>query len=182
MKQFLPVLSVLLLPCFAISQTDSLSPIFIVQRYDTANNRYAVQLSRPLFCTNDGKTGIVLEPLFTRTRTGQLNYRSVQCQLVGIGDCNGSNRLVLYFDGGGRLVLQSTPPANCKGNAWFDREGLLLEKLARPVIRLRFVSGRQYKSFRYEIPETDRDYFQNVYEAWKKTRIRATRKTIASSK
>ncbi|RYY40529.1 MAG: hypothetical protein EOO08_05195 [Chitinophagaceae bacterium] len=155
----------------AQAQNDSLTPIFIVQRYDSSARTNSAQLSRPLTCTPDRRTGLLLEPLFTRTRSGYLRYRSLQCQIVGVGDCNGNNRIIFYFVGGGRLELSSIVRANCKGNTWFDPAGIELDRLARPVRRIRFVSGRHYKSFVYDVPEADRNYFVQVREA-----VRAARK------
>ncbi|RYY84598.1 MAG: hypothetical protein EOO15_18990 [Chitinophagaceae bacterium] len=148
--------------CAAGAQTDSMAPVFIVQRYDSLAKVTSVQLSRPLTCSPDQRKGLLLEPLFAKSRNGSIRYRSLQCQIVGVGDCNGSNRIIFYFVGGGRLELPSIIRANCKGNTWFDPTGTELERLARPVRRIRFVSGRHYKSFVYDVPEADRNYFMEV--------------------
>lgn len=83
--------------------------------------------------------------------------------LMGLGDCNKNNQLIMVFENGEQIVSTSWNRENCKGKSYFSLSPNDLTKMRNsPLKVIRFTNGLTKDSLRREISGRESKYFMQV--------------------
>jgi hypothetical protein len=130
----------LLLSTITIAQKDSV----LIQKYldDIENTTYYFS-TYELIVSNDEKTGATLDvhinPDFT--------FSMITSKLVNLGLCTENVTLIIVFENGDKVTVESWNKFNCDGDAYFYLNKSDIDKLSTLAIsKIRITNGYTYES------------------------------------
>jgi len=129
---------------------------------DEMTDKVSYYASERFICADESMTkGCAIDPSFSESK-GVKEVKHLIVTMVGLGNCNENNELIILFDNGEKITLKSWNKFNCKGNAYFSITNTTTEKLkTNPISKVRITNGDSYKSYTSEI--TYKNYFIDLY-------------------
>jgi|688.fasta_scaffold1069633_1 hypothetical protein len=129
---------------------------------DVMNDKEYIFLSERLLCSEDGKIGFSITPMF-KIIGGVISYNSTSVKSVGIGHCMENDEIIFLFEDDTKLVLKSWQKFNCDGKSYFDLRGNELVNLNKRIKAIRLTNGYKYESYTYILKtENEKNYFVYV--------------------
>ena len=90
-----------------------------------------------------------------------VNFEQIVGKIVGINECKGKYELILLFDGGSRVIMQSTGKPNCYGAVTFNITNRDYEVFkTKRLLKLRLTNKRTHESFTQKVEVND--YYINI--------------------
>ena len=116
-----------------------------------------------LIVSNDEKTkGITLHPSIRKKGNNLVAYDLI-CSIVGLGNCNEKNKLIIMFEDESKINITSWNKFNCKGKAYFElNQSQVIELSTKKIIKIRLTNGQSYESITAE--PSMQDYFITFYK------------------
>jgi hypothetical protein len=148
-----------LMMCFVnVSYTQSKPDSIHYEKDIMTDKEYAI-FYESLLCSNDGKVGFLLT-IGLEIKNGDVVYSGIRVGSAGIGTCNEKDQLIFLFEDGTKYTITSWNDFNCKGNSWFDLYHKEFNNFnTKKVTHIRFVNGRSYDSFTYQLKPDEQGYF-----------------------
>ena len=130
----------LLLSTMITAQTDS---VFIKKQFDDVALTTYYLSSYELIVTNDKKTGAVLDTYIDQN----FAFSMLTCKLVNLGTCAEDVELIIVFENGDRVRVESWNSFNCEGDAYFFLNKSDINKLSTLTIsKIRVTNTYTYDS------------------------------------
>jgi hypothetical protein len=119
-----------------------------------------------LVCANAEQTvGFGIHPNIT-VKNNSKKVENLIVQMAGLGNCNEKNVMIILFDNGDKMTLNSWNKFTCKGSAYFSLTDSQIKKLSTiEISKIRLTNGESYKSHTSEID--NKKYFIELFEALK---------------
>ena len=122
------------------------------------DKRYAFG-SRSLLCSENGKKGFRISVSWSN-KDGIITYNGFTVKSAGIGTCNENDEIIFLFDDDSKSKFSSWNKFNCDGDSYFDLYGKSFDEISlKKVKSIRFMNGRSYDSYTYNLSEEDQMYF-----------------------
>jgi hypothetical protein len=139
-------------------QADS---IYLVKEVDDMSGKSYVYTNRDIVVSNEDATigfrlDAILEPDFT--------IGSVFVTMVGMGDCNENDEMIILFANGEKITRKSWKKFNCDGEAYFNitqDEYQLLR--TQPMSKIRITNGRTFDSYTGNVKSKDKRFFIQLF-------------------
>jgi len=153
------LLFVLLLSIKAMSQNKTDTSYYIQACQDKMTDKKYAFGSKSLLCTENGKKGFKIS-ISWQNKNDEITYSGFTVTSAGIGTCNENDELILLFEDDSKLKFTSWNKFNCEGNSYFDLYGKSLDEISSKKVKtIRFINGRTFDSYTYEVPERNQAYF-----------------------
>jgi hypothetical protein len=160
LKQTAMALMLCLLTAAAYGQKDS---VYVIKTIDEMTNETFLYANRGFVVANETSTkGFKVSPFIETDYT----MSGIIVTIVGIGNCNENNEMIILFENGDKLTKKSWNKFNCEGEAYFDfsdKELILLK--SQPISKIRITNGRSYESFTGDVKNADKNYFIKLFYA-----------------
>jgi hypothetical protein len=169
MKKILFVLT-LLSSLFSNAQnyvTDKTYPdtLIIIRDVDDMTDKEYYYPSMELIVSNTEATiGMKMDALI-RKKDNKLNATVLKIKMVNIGACNENNELILLFEDGTKIILNSFNSYNCEGNTWFNVTSEHINTLSsKKLSKVRITNGRTNDVFTGIVLDKLQDYYIRLYK------------------
>lgn len=146
--------------------------VFIYRIVDEMTDKTYYSPSRKLICVNESEDIGFSTRFFIKANPDKSLYADdLYFQAAGFGCVEGVEVIFLFLDGT-KITLKNWNDFNCDGDVFItlsktDKQALLTKELSK----IRFTNTRSYKSYTAEIPSDNKDYFIQMADAIKKSRI-----------
>lgn len=148
--------ALLLLSTFSIGQNN----LKLFYTKDIMTDKEYVMPSENLLCSENGKQGFLIKPVFDISKSGTIKYTGLIVQSAGIGGCMENDDIIFLFEDGTKVSSKSWNDFNCKGMSYFDFYQKLLPDLNKKIKAIRLTNGRSYDSYTYELKtDAEKNYF-----------------------
>lgn len=160
MKKIMMVLLMMLMTLLTFGQSDS---VYLLKETDEMSGKTYTFCSRSFVVANTEKKIGFRVDAFIRE---DISFGFVTVTMVGIGNCNENDEIIILFENGERIVEKSWKKFNCDGEAYFylDESGLELLRTS-PMSKIRMTNGRTYDSYTGDVKLKDRRYFIQLFYA-----------------
>ena len=158
----------------AQAQKPKKDSVYVAVEKDEMTDKVYYYPSRQLVCLNDEKKQGFGISFFLSMEDGEIQTEEIKTYIAGIGSCQENNELIILLEGEQKITSKMWNEFNCKGNAWFKVTSMDKELLAtKKVLKIRIQNGRTYDTYTHIVPESDQDYFIQLFYAVKnnKTKI-----------
>ena len=99
---------------------------------------------------------------FHLTYEGEFSF--LTATLIGLGNCNEKDKMIILFEDGSKITLTSWNKFNCDGDAYFNLNDKQKEKLSTlPVKTIRVTNGHSYESITSSEGYNKRYFIQAFY-------------------
>tara|TARA_R110000822_G_scaffold179722_2_gene319519 strand:- start:225 stop:737 length:513 start_codon:yes stop_codon:yes gene_type:complete len=99
---------------------------------------------------------------FHLTYEGEFSF--LTATLIGLGNCNEEDKMIILFEDGSKINLVSWNKFNCEGTAYFNLSAEQKEKLSTiPVKTIRVTNGHSYESVTSSKGYNKRYFIQAFY-------------------
>jgi hypothetical protein len=146
----------------AVMTMSSYAQVKIDKSVDEMTDKVSYFPSERLFAANTELTkGCAIDMIIdVKNDVKTSNFMAVK--MVGLESCNEKNNLIILFDNGDKINLNSWNKFNCKGNAYFTLSKSDINMLkVNPISKVRITNGKSYKSYTAEIEY--KTYFIEFY-------------------
>ena len=152
------------LSLFLILSTALSAQIDIISVKDDMTNEVIHYASHLFLSTNQERTqGFTIDPVLN-TENSKIYVQGWIVKIYGFGNCNKENEIIILFDDGSNIKINSWNEFTCKNVAYFDptleQEVMLMTKR---INKVRFTNGYTLQSFTGR-PERS-GYFFHLYDA-----------------
>ena len=154
----LKVTMMTLMMCFmTITLFAQLDSVYITKSLDAMSGKTYVYGSRNFIVANDTKEkGFIIDTYIN----DNLSFRMITVVMVGIGNCNENDEIIILFENGEKITKKSWKSWNCDGEAYFDITELEMEMLRTlPMAKIRMTNGRSFDSYTGNVIAKDKRYF-----------------------
>jgi hypothetical protein len=154
----LKVTMMTLMMCFMtitlFAQTDS---VYVIKSSDEMSGKTYIYGSKNLVISNDTKEkGFIVDTYID----DNLSIRMITVVMVGIGNCNENDEIIILFENGEKITKKSWKSWNCDGEAYFNITKLEMEMLRTlPMAKIRMTNGISYDSYTGDVIVKDKRYF-----------------------
>lgn len=154
----LKVTMMTLMMCFVtitlFAQTDS---VYVIKSSDEMSGKTYIYGSKNLVISNDTKEkGFIVDTYID----DNLSIRMITVVMVGIGNCNENDEIIILFENGEKITKKSWKSWNCDGEAYFNITKLEMEMLRTlPMAKIRMTNGISYDSYTGDVIVKDKRYF-----------------------
>jgi hypothetical protein len=154
----LKVTMMTLMMCFVtitlFAQKDS---VYVIKSSDEMSGKTYIYGSKNLVITNDTKEkGFIVDTYID----DNLSLRMITVVMVGIGNCNENDEIIILFENGEKITKKSWKSWNCDGEAYFNITELEMEMLRTlPMAKIRMTNGISYDSYTGDVIVKDKRYF-----------------------
>lgn len=154
--------AVLLLGMVAMT-ISSFAQVKITKTVDEMTDKVYHFVSERLIAANSaGNKGCAIS-MSIKSSNGTLISKSSIVQMVGLGRCNENNTIILLFDNGDKVSIDSWNPFNCDGTVYFNFSKANIKKMrTNPLSKIRITNGRSYESYTAEVEY--KNYFIDFYK------------------
>jgi len=137
--------------------------VYLVKETDEMSGKTYVYGNRGFIVANDeGKIGFRVDTYIKN----DLSFGMITVTMVGIGNCNENDEIIILFENGERITKKSWLEFNCDGDAYFymnEKEIQLLR--TQPMSKIRMTNGWTYDSYTGDVKEKDKRYFIQLFYA-----------------
>jgi hypothetical protein len=160
----LKVTMMTLMMCFVtitlFAQKDS---VYVIKSSDEMSGKTYIYGSKNLVITNDTKEkGFIVDTYID----DNLSLRMITVVMVGIGNCNENDEIIILFENGEKITKKSWKSWNCDGEAYFNITELEMEMLRTlPMAKIRMTNGISYDSYTGDVIVKDKRYFMQLLYA-----------------
>lgn len=142
----------------SVSYAQVTKPAYLIKVYDSMDKSTFIAPNRKMVVSNEESTqGFSLTIIFSSKIT-------ILTTMVGIGNCNEDDKLLILFDNGERLELTSWKDFNCEGESYFtvntNSKAILM---ASPMSKIRITNGRTFDSFTGDVETHNKNYFIDLF-------------------
>lgn len=154
----------LFLSLFVILSTSLSAQIEIISVKDDMTGEVSHYSSHLFLSSNEEHTqGFTIDPVLN-TQNNKLYIEGWIVKIYGLGNCNKENEIVVLFDDGSNIIINSWNEFTCENVAYFD---LTLEQelmlMTKRINKVRFTNG--YKFNTYTGRPKRSGYFLQLYDA-----------------
>jgi hypothetical protein len=119
--------------------------------------------------SEDGKQGFRLELDVKMNEDNVLASNGLSLKVANIGNCNEKDLLIMLFENGEKISLNSWNKFNCDGDSWFylneDYTNTYTDLLkSQKLVKIRFENGYSHESLTREINGNYQNYFIELYK------------------
>jgi len=133
--------------------------------HDVMSNEYkAISPYSIISIDKAKKKAVRLEAMLTY-QDDEMKYAGICIKSVGIGSCVEKDKLIILFADSTKYTATSWSSFDCEGYSFFDAEGIDGELVNKKILTIRFVNGRSYDSYTFDVSNADSNYFQRVFQA-----------------
>lgn len=138
--------------------------VYLYKITDDMSGEIFIIPNRFLIVANEtGKKGFRIQPAVNEN---EMTFRTLIVEMVGIGNCNENDEIIILFENGEKITKKSWNTFNCEGTAYFDFTELEINLLRKhPISKIRMTNGRSYDSYTGDLKETDKRYFIQFFYA-----------------
>lgn len=137
--------------------------VYLVKETDVMSGKTYVYGNRVFIVANDArKIGFRVGTYIKN----DLSLGMITVTMVGIGNCNENDEIIILFENGEKITKKSWKEFNCDGEAYFimnEKEIQLLR--TEPISKIRMTNGRTYDSYTGDVKEKDKRYFIQLFYA-----------------
>ena len=137
--------------------------VYLVKETDEMSGKTYVYGNRRFIVANDeGKIGFSVGAYIR----DNMSFGFITVTMVGIGNCNENDEIIILFENGERITKKSWLKFNCDGDAYFfmnEKEIQLLR--TEPMSKIRMTNGWTYDSYTGDVKEKDKRYFIQLFYA-----------------
>ncbi len=156
MKTLKLTLLALIISSIAYSQTDS---TYIIREVDYMSDEVYFYANRGIVVANQEQTmGFGVHAYFGK----KLEFKMITANMVGIGNCNENDKMIILFENGEKIILKSWNGFNCDGDAYFYVKNMDLLK-TQPLSKIRMTNGYTYDSYTGDVQDKDKNYFIKLF-------------------
>ena len=154
----------LFLSLFVILSSSLSAQIEIISVKDDMTNEFIHYSSHLFLSSNEGRTqGFTIDPVLN-TQNNKLYVEGWIVKIYNIGNCNKENEIVILFDDGSNIIINSWNEFTCENIAYFeltlDQEVMLMTKR---INKVRFTNGYTFQSYTGRPQRSG--YFFQLYDA-----------------
>ena len=162
LKVMMMTLIMCLITMFSFGQT-SKDSVYLVKETDEMSGRTYVYSNRAfIVADDDGKIGFRVGTYIKN----DLSFGMITVTMVGIGNCNENDEIIILFENGEKITKKSWKKFNCKGEAYFNMTEKEIKLLrTEPISKIRMTNGRTYDSYTGDVKEKDKRYFIQLFYA-----------------
>lgn len=131
---------------------------------EMTDEEYYMPSKKIIIVGDEENKAFTIEPIIFN-ENGKPVYKAFRVKSVGVGTCIEDSSLFFLFEDNTKEQITSDSKFNCNGEAFFDRGGESLNKLIKPITKIRFRNGRSGESLTSEISESDKHYFLELRNA-----------------
>lgn len=137
--------------------------VHVVKVNDSMDKSSMLMSSRKCVIANADKSqGFILDVLFANSGP------TIFSTMVGIGNCNENDKLLILFDNDERLELTSWKGFNCDGEGYFRLTDAIINKLlSSPINKVRMTNGRTFDSYTGIVEQYNKTYFIELFTSYK---------------
>lgn len=137
--------------------------VYVVKETDTMSGETYVYGSRAFIVANDeGEIGFIVDTYIK----DDLSLGMITVTMVGIGNCNENDEIIILFENGEKIIKKSWKKFNCDGEAYFNMNEKEIQLLrTQPISKIRMTNGRTYDSYTGVVKEKDKRYFIQLFYA-----------------
>lgn len=123
-----------------------------------------------LMVTNEDKSqGFRLQLDIKEIDDKTLAFDGLTLKVIGIGTCFEKDNLILLFENGKKMSVNSYNDFNCEGDSWFvlndgNSETYIDLLKSQKLIKIRFENGSSHESLTQEISEKNQNYFIELFK------------------
>lgn len=131
--------------------------VYLVKKTDEMSGETYVYGNRAFIVANDaGKIGFRIDTYIEN----DLSFSVIIVTMVGIGNCNENDEIIILFENGEKITKKSWKKFNCEGEAYFNMNEKEIQLLrTQPISKIRMTNGRTYDSYTGDVKEKDKRYF-----------------------
>lgn len=161
-KVMMMTLMMCLMTMVSFGQT-SKDSVFVVKETDAMSGKTYVYGNRAFIVANDaGKVGFRVDTYIK----DDLSFGMITVTMVGIGNCNENDEIIILFESGEKITKKSWKKFNCDGEAYFNMNEKEIQLLrTQPISKIRMTNGRTYDSYTGDVKEKDKRYFIQLFYA-----------------
>ena len=137
--------------------------VYVVKETDAMSGKTYVYANRAFIVANDaGKVGFRVGTYIK----DDLSFGMITVTMVGIGNCNENDEIIILFENGEKITKKSWNKFNCDGEAYFNMNEKEIQLLrTQPISKIRMTNGRTYDSYTGDVKEKDKRYFIQLFYA-----------------
>ena len=162
LKVMMMTLMMCLMTMVSFGQT-SKDSVYVVKETDAMSGKTYVYGNRAFIVANDaGKVGFRVDTYIK----DDLSFGMITVTMVGIGNCNENDEIIILFENGEKITKKSWKKFNCDGEAYFNMNEKEIQLLrTQPISKIRMTNGRTYDSYTGDVKEKDKRYFIQLFYA-----------------
>lgn len=137
--------------------------VYVVKKTDAMSGKTYVYGNRAFIVADDaGKVGFRVGTYIK----DDLSFGMITVTMVGIGNCNENDEIIILFESGEKITKKSWKKFNCDGEAYFNMNEKEIQLLrTQPISKIRMTNGRTYDSYTGDVKEKDKRYFIQLFYA-----------------
>jgi hypothetical protein len=156
-------MSIKFLFALLLVSTAAFTQVKVIKETDSMSGKTTVYANKALTIANDDKTvGFRVDAIMN----DELVLRGLFVTMVGIGNCNEEDEMIILFDSGERIIKKSIKAFNCDGEALFalsEKDLALLRN--QSMSKMRMTNGSSFESYTGDVNSDDKNYFIELFDS-----------------
>ena len=138
--------------------------VYLVKETDAMSGETYTYGNRSFIVANDDlKIGFKVGSYI---KDSDLSFGMITVTMVGIGNCNENDEIIILFENGEKITKKSWKKFNCNGEAYFNMNEKDIQLLrTQSISKIRMTNGRTYDSYTGDVKENDKRYFIQLFYA-----------------
>ena len=130
---------------------------------DEMTDEVSYRVDKRLVISNPAQTkGFAIEP-YIKEKNGKIYAEMMLVSLVGLGNCNEKNKIIILFDDGSKFTSLSWNSFNCTGDAYFTFTKDEIKQLSTKTLsKIRVQNGETFESLTADVEA--KNYFIEFYK------------------